>query len=119
MVGSMSSRCSRSLDERFDWDDAYYMNLHSGEIGKNNWSGYRNPELDQLLEKGRTALRFEDRVPLYQRAVEILREDLPFLFVYKTVVGYAHHQYVKGVRKGFSLRPAWHGGGTKYWWIDK
>jgi hypothetical protein len=34
-------------------------------------------------------------------------------------VGYALRDYVKGFRKGFATRPAWHGGGTKYWWIDK
>jgi len=26
---------------------------------------------------------------------------------------------VQGFRKGFGLRPAWYGGGTKYWWLEK
>jgi peptide/nickel transport system substrate-binding protein len=107
------------VDERFDWDDAYYMFLHSGEIEKNNWSRYNNKRMDDLLEKGRTTWNFEERKPIYKEVIEIVMEDVPVLFLYKTVVGYALQSYLKGFRKGFALRPAWHGGGTKYWWLDK
>ena len=48
-------------EERYDWDDAYYMIYHSSEIDKNNWSRYSNPELDDLLRRGRTTLNWEDR----------------------------------------------------------
>jgi peptide/nickel transport system substrate-binding protein len=108
-----------SVDERFDWDDAYYMHLHSSEVEKNNWSRFSTPDLDALLEKGRTTWKWEDRIPIYRRVVESIREELPFLTIYKSVVGYAYRDYVKGIRKGFSLRFAWHGGGTKYWWTEK
>jgi peptide/nickel transport system substrate-binding protein len=106
-------------DEPFDWDDAYYMYLHSGEIGKNNWSRYSNKELDALLEKGRTTWRWEDRVPIYKQVLEILKEDLPVLYTTKSVTTYGFRDYLKGYRKGFSARMAWHGGGVKYWWLDK
>jgi ABC-type transport system substrate-binding protein len=105
--------------ERFDWDDAYYMYLHSKEIGRNNWSRYANKEVDELLEKGRTTWKWEERVPIYKRALQIIREDLPIYYVAKPVVGYALRDYVKGFRKGFGLRPSWYGGGVKYWWFEK
>jgi peptide/nickel transport system substrate-binding protein len=107
------------MDERFDWDDAYYMYFHSSEIGNNNYCRYSNKELDGLLEKGRTTWKWEERVPIYKKVVEILAEDVPVIYIYKTTVGYALRDYVKGFRKGFATRPSWHGGGTKYWWIDK
>jgi peptide/nickel transport system substrate-binding protein len=100
-------------------DEAYYMYLHSSEIGKNNYSRYSNKEVDALLEKGRTAIKWEDRKPFYRKALEILREDLPIHYFFKPVVGYAYRDYLKGFRKGFSTRPAWYRGGVKYWWLDK
>jgi peptide/nickel transport system substrate-binding protein len=108
-----------SYEERYDWDDAYYMILHSGEIGKNNWARYKNSEVDALLVEGRTTLKWEDRKAVYTKIVEILREDLPILFLYKPLRAYAIRDYVKGFREGFGMRFAWHGGGAKYWWLDK
>jgi len=69
--------------ERYDWDDAYYMYFHSKEIDGNNWSRYSNKEIDSLVEKGRITIKTEDRVPIYKRVIEILKEDLPVLFVTK------------------------------------
>ncbi len=107
------------IDARFEWDDAYYMLFHSGEIGKNNWTMYSNKELDALLEKGRITWNQGDRLPIYKKVVEILQEDLPILFLFKSVVGICLRDYIKGYRKGFATRFGWHGGGPKYWWFDK
>jgi peptide/nickel transport system substrate-binding protein len=95
------------------------MYFHSSEIGKNNYARYSNKELDALLEKGRTTIRWEERKQFYKKALEIMREDLPVHFTFRPVVAYAYRDYVKGVRKGFSTRGAWHRGGAKYWWLDK
>ena len=109
----------RGDSERYDWDDAYYMFLHSKEIGKSNFSRYANPEMDALLEKGRMALKREERVEIYRRVVEIIKEDLPHLYVSKPVVGVAFRENVQGYRKGFSVRFSWYGGGIRYLWMDK
>jgi peptide/nickel transport system substrate-binding protein len=109
----------RGDSERFDWDDAYYMYLHSSEIDKNNWSRYASKEMDALLEKGRTTMNWKDRAGIYAKVVETIKEDLPILYVCKNVIGLALKDYVKGYRKGFSMRFAWHDGGAKFWWIDK
>ncbi len=95
------------------------MYFHSNEIGKNNFPRYSTPELDLLLEKGRTLWKPEDRKQVYKKVVEIIKDDVPILYLYKSIVGYAFQDYVKGFRKGFATRYAWHGGGAKYWWIDK
>ena len=114
---SISFRGAHS--EVYEWDEAYYMYYHSSEIGKNNYSRYSNKDVDAILEKGRTTLKWEDRKELYRKVLENLREDLPILYFFKPVVGYAFNDYLKGFRKGFTVRPAWHGGGMKYWWLDK
>jgi len=105
--------------ERYDWDDAYFMYLHSGEIGKNNYARYSNKEMDSLLEKGRITLKREERIPIYTRVIEMVREDLPYFYILKGAMGIAFRDYLKGYRKGFTMRLGWHGGGAKYWWLDK
>lgn len=108
-----------SDSQKLDWDDAYYMKFHSGEIGANNFSRYSNKEVDALLEKGRSTVKWEERVPVYRRVLEITTEDLPQLYLFSQLVGIACADRVKGYRKGFSARFAWHGGGVKYFWLSK
>lgn len=105
--------------QRLDPDDAYYLWLHSGEIGKNNWPRYSNKELDALLETGRTTWKWEDRVPVYKKAVEIIHEELPILPLVKPILPIAWRDYVKGHGGGCSSWFIYYGGGMKYVWLDK
>ncbi len=109
----------RGDSERLDPDDAYYLWLHSGEVDKNNWSRYRNPELDGVLEKGRTAWKWEDRMPLYQKAIEIVKEDLPLLYLAKSIIPVGYRDYVKGFDAGMATWFGYHGGGFARTWLDK
>ncbi|MBM4332760.1 MAG: hypothetical protein FJ117_16365 [Deltaproteobacteria bacterium] len=105
--------------ERIDPDAAYYMRLHSREIGMNNWSYYSNKKLDELLEKGRITWRWEDRVPIYQEVVKIIQEDLPILYLAKPINPIAYRDYVKGVEAGAATWFGYYGGGMKKVWLDK
>ncbi len=109
----------RGDSERLDPDDAYYLWLHSGEIGKNNWSRYRKMELDDLLEKGRTAWKWEERMPLYQKVIEIVRDDLPLLYLAKSIIPLAYRDHVKGFGAGMATWFGYHGGGFVKTWMDK
>lgn len=110
---------STGHSERLDWDDAYYMYLHSSEIDKNNWSRYSNPELDALLEKGRTTWKWEDRVPIYRKVLEMIKEDLPHLYLTKPIIPVAFRDYVKGFDAGAATWLGYYGGGMKKTWLDK
>jgi peptide/nickel transport system substrate-binding protein len=109
----------RGDSERLDPDDAYYLYLHSGEIDKNNWSRYKNNEMDGLLEKGRTTWKWEDRVPVYQKVVEIIKEDLPILYLAKSVIPVAYRDYVKGHEAGAGTWFGYYGGGMLKVWLDR
>ncbi len=65
-------------------DPDVYDVWHSSKAvpGGLNFIGYQNPELDDLLEKGRRMLKPEERKPVYDRIQEILREDQPYTFLY-------------------------------------
>ena len=45
-----------------------------------NFISYSNPEVDELLEKGRRTFNIEERKKAYFRIQEILAEELPYLF---------------------------------------
>jgi peptide/nickel transport system substrate-binding protein len=109
----------RGDSERLDPDDAYYLYLHSGEIDKNNWSRYSNKELDELLQKGRTTSKWEDRVPIYKKVVDIIKEDLPIYYVAKTIIAISYRDYVKGHDGGASTWFGYYGGGMRKVWLDR
>jgi peptide/nickel transport system substrate-binding protein len=52
--------------------------------------GYSNPELDKLLTDGAATADVQKRAPLYQRAAEILNDELPWIVI-------AHEDNVWGV----------------------
>jgi peptide/nickel transport system substrate-binding protein len=47
-----------------------------------NFVSYNNPEVDELLEKGRRTFNIEERKEAYFRIQEILADDLPYIFLY-------------------------------------
>ncbi len=65
-------------------DPDQYLIWHSSQTGPDqlNHISYVNPEVDRLLEAGRTTCAREDRVKYYHRLQEILAEDLPLVFLY-------------------------------------
>jgi peptide/nickel transport system substrate-binding protein len=65
-------------------DPDQYVVWHSSQMAneKLNHISYSNPEVDRLLEAGRTTCTREERVKYYHRLQEILAEDLPLLFLY-------------------------------------
>lgn len=46
-----------------------------------NWGGYSNPEVDALLEEGRTTLDQAGRAAAYQKAAAIIAEELPYYII--------------------------------------
>lgn len=50
--------------------------------GDFNDSGYSNPEVDQLLGEARTVTDQERRKELYTQVMEILHEDVPYVYLY-------------------------------------
>jgi peptide/nickel transport system substrate-binding protein len=62
-----------------DPDRLLYAQLTTG--GSTNWGGYSNPEVDALLEEGRSSLDQAERAAAYQSAAEILAEELPYYII--------------------------------------
>lgn len=62
--------------------DLYQM-FHSSQIadGGNNFTGYSNPHLDQLIDEARATVDEEERMPLWRAAEKELFKDQPYTFL--------------------------------------
>lgn len=65
-------------------DPDQYDIWHSSKTkGKElNFISYNNPEVDKLLEKGRSTFNITERKKAYFRIQEILADELPYIFLY-------------------------------------
>jgi peptide/nickel transport system substrate-binding protein len=63
-----------------------------------NFVGYNNPEVDELLEKGRRTFDIKERKKAYGKIQEILSEDLPYIFLYVPDATPIVHARFKGIK---------------------
>ena len=66
--------------------------------GDFNESGYSNPEVDRLLGEARTTSDEDQRKELYDQAMQVLHEDVPYVYLYhsNTTTDFAMQKFVKG-----------------------
>lgn len=96
--------------------DAYTV-WHSSQAGPGqlNFVGYKNSEVDELLDKARHSLDPAVRKPLYDRFQEILQDEQPYLFLYV-----AQALPVVSARfRGVEPAPAGIGHNLIWWWVPK
>ena len=63
-----------------------------------NFISYSNPEVDELLEKGRRTFNIEERKKAYFRIQEILAEEVPYIFLYVPDATPIVHARFKGIK---------------------
>ena len=76
--------------------NAYDQNVTAGP---QNYSKYSNPQVDKLLQDARKELDLGKRKVIYDQAVTIINEELPYIYLY-------HENNVFGISnqvKGFEL----------------
>jgi peptide/nickel transport system substrate-binding protein len=98
-------------------DPDIYNVWHSSKAvdGGLNFIRYINPELDDLLERGRHLVREEERKPIYDRVQEILHDEVPYCFLYIPMslpIVQARIQNIKAA-------PAGIGYNSEKWWIPR
>jgi hypothetical protein len=54
-----------------------------------------------------------------RKAVEIIKEDLPILYLVRPQTPVAHRSFVKGFKAGAGTWFGYYGGGLKLAWFDK
>lgn len=75
---------------------------HSSQIDAEgqNYCGYANGEVDQLLEEGRRVHDGEEREELYLQFQQVFAEEVPALLLFYPIYNYAVDSRVKGVQVG-------------------
>ena len=68
----------------FDNSVNIYTLFHSTQTGpnQNNFGGYSNPDVDRLLDESRDAANSEMLRAEYGELHKVLRDDLPYLFLW-------------------------------------
>jgi peptide/nickel transport system substrate-binding protein len=87
---------------------------HSENIGYSNLGSYANPEVDRLIDTGRTSPDFEERKNLYRRIHALVARDRPALFLYTRKILFAASARLQGINAAPELLyPS-----AKDWYID-
>jgi peptide/nickel transport system substrate-binding protein len=77
-----------------DPNDFYYNQHHSS--GSSNAQGYSNPEVDDLLDAGRTETDESTRKDLYAQAATIIADEASYIYLYNPAVIQAWRSEVEG-----------------------
>jgi peptide/nickel transport system substrate-binding protein len=85
-----------------DADYTLYSLFHSSLIPSSNYSRYRNPEVDRLLEQGRATSDQRQRETIYRRAQQLIVRDAPMIFLYYPLSTYAVRADLRGTEAPFS-----------------
>jgi peptide/nickel transport system substrate-binding protein len=83
-----------------------------------NRSGYKNAEVDRLLDKARTVSDFNERRELYKKATEIIIHDSPQVNLAFITRYYAHRSNVRGFTTNPNGDLSFPEGGIPVTWID-
>ncbi len=88
---------------------------HSSSIGPggNNFSGYKNPRVDRLIELARHTSDRSKRIPLMRAIYRMIANDAPALFLFNE--NYSFYAYSD--RVGRPTETYRYDVGTKYWWV--
>ena len=90
---------------------------HSSKTGYKqfNFVGYRNPQADELLEKGRRTFDEAERKRIYDRLQEILYQDQPYTFLYVPVATPILASRFRGIEEA----PAGISWNFPFWYVPK
>ncbi len=76
---------------------AYYQEQHQTD-GPNNYQGYSNPQVDQLLAQGAGETDEEARKQAYDQAAQLIVDDVSYLYLYNPDVVQAWAPGLQGYR---------------------
>ena len=91
-----------TLNCQFGFDPDIMLWWHSSaatdEKGKPSWNfdGYKNPELDKVIDASNTSLKQEERQKLLNECAKIISTDVPMIFLYVQDNAYAYPRNLQG-----------------------
>ena len=95
-----------------------FYRLNHTEV-PDNWGLYSNPDFDELVERGRRTVDFAARREIYRQALEILNEEVHFVYLGHLPVAQAWSSRIQGLKTNIRGDIAFYGGGMAYAWIEE
>jgi ABC-type transport system substrate-binding protein len=84
----------------------------SDSKGGSNYGGYKNPEVDKLIEEGRAELDKAKRTKIFKKVYTLIAEDVPYIFMFNNKFDfYAMSNKVKAPTETYR-----YGFGQSSWW---
>lgn len=77
-----------------DGDQYYYLQHKSDQVF--NFTGYNNPDFDELVTAARATSDFDERFELYEQLNQILVDDAPYIYMYNKLEIRAYGPDVNG-----------------------
>ncbi|MBK26641.1 MAG: peptide ABC transporter substrate-binding protein [Halobacteriovorax sp.] len=97
-----------------DWDPKQIWHSAS-QKGGSNFIGYKNAEVDKLIDEARTLIDFKKRQKVLRRVFKLIADDVPYAFFFNDKYGfYGHTKRMKREKDTYSYNV-----GISYWWIQK
>lgn len=95
------------------WDPKQIWHSSSAVVGGSNFIGYKNPEVDKLIDEGRMTVDRTKRRDTFRKVYELIAEDAPYAFLMNSKYGF----YGVSSRLGSPGDTMKYEVGTQYWWM--
>ena len=94
-----------------DNDPKQIWHTESSQKKGSNFIGYSNPEVDALIDQGRSQLNKQARIKFFQKVYRLIAEDVPYIFMFHSRIRfYGVNQRIKTPVDAFNYEV-----GDYYW----
>jgi peptide/nickel transport system substrate-binding protein/microcin C transport system substrate-binding protein len=94
-----------------NWDPKQIWHSSSAVAGGSNFVGYKNPVVDQMIDRARVEMDYAKRIPLLKKVYEEIAKDAPYVFMFNEQYSfYAHASRIEKPKDTFK-----YGIGTEFW----
>ena len=97
-----------------DFDPKQIWHSSSSHKGGSNYISYSNPEVDALIDRGRTQLNKKERIKYFKKVYRLIAEDVPYIFFFNARQGFygVNHRIE-------NYRPSWNYSKGLFHWTFK
>ncbi len=96
-----------------DIDPKQIWHSSSAVSGGSNFIGYKNPEVDKLIEEARGTMDKKKRIPILRKVYELIAADAPYVFLFND----KYALYGNTAKMGKPKDTFKYSIGTSYWWV--
>jgi peptide/nickel transport system substrate-binding protein/microcin C transport system substrate-binding protein len=98
----------------FEFDPKQVWHSSSAVQGGSNFIGYKNPEVDQLIDRARGEMNRQKRIILLRKVYEAIAHDAPYVFMFNEKYDF----YAASAKLGRPGDTFKYSVGSDYWWMN-